>query len=81
MPKRKGMVYQTPSLLPCYICDNLEILYEEYKIGKQTCDICLGIRAHSPVLFDFFVKIIEKKIDKKIDDHVEYWTHGHDYND
>lgn len=61
----------------CDCCDEFTISRDELKAdecvhdGWRICKACGIVREVQPILFDFFLKMIEWKIQKVIDKHEE----------
>lgn len=48
---------------PCRVCSNGIMLTREEHYAGAICEICKEVREQSPILFDFFAKLINDKVE------------------
>lgn len=66
----------------CGCCKERKIEWLHAHQGKNLCDECEAVRATSPVIFDFMLKIVEAQVRACVDEHERSYRHersDHDY--
>lgn len=60
--------------LPCPVC-LARVPAEGYQSERRRCSQCDAMRAKNPELFDWFVRVIEQRVEDAVSEHVRMYRH------